>query len=85
MRQEVVANKEAHEDEVVDDLLEVVPARHHVPVGRDELLVQVLSQHPDLAQAEGRRPLVARLLLGLLLALVEDELAQDAEVRLVPG
>ena len=49
VRQEVIAHEEAHEDEVVDDLLEVIPARHPAPVRADELLVQVLAQHPDLA------------------------------------
>ena len=58
VRQEVIAHEEAHEDEVVDDLLEVIPARHAAPVRADELLVQVLAQHPDLAQAEGRRTLL---------------------------
>ena len=58
VRQEVISHEEAHEDEVVDDLLEVIPARHTAPVRADELLVQVLAQDPDLAQAEGRRPLL---------------------------
>ena len=58
VRQEVIAHEEAHEDEVVDDLLEVIPARHPAPVRADELLVQVLAQDPDLAEAEGRRTLL---------------------------
>ena len=50
VRQEVIAHEEAHEDEVVDDLLEVIPARHPAPVRADELLVQVLAEDANVQE-----------------------------------
>ena len=48
VRQEVVADEEAQEDEVVDHALEVVAAGDRREVGVAELAVEVLAERPDL-------------------------------------